>query len=533
MTASMEVPYLLLMLRRRLWVLVLGLLLGVLLAVLVGLGQERYQSQAQLLIGSPASGNSDANSLERNVISQLSVLRSSATASAVSKSLDRQVSPEEVAQSTTISEVAGSDVVVIETITSDARRSQAIADGYVDVYLKRSAAQVQSRIAPEVERIDARLTALNQEISQVNEQLAAAVRPFVRVGGTTAIPDPRTVAPEAAARQELLLNEYDRLLGQRQQLEQEQRLQTISTVLQEAVADSVPLGPDRRRQVGIVLIAAMLSVAVAVAIDAISGRTVGNQEVEQALGARIAARSRSERRLRRTPARLLSPGRDATEDERLLRLKAERLCPVDGRGLIVVTGAAPGSGATTTALSLALQFASSGRNTVVIDALGGPASLTAALGERGTWRNLPVAADPASLASALVPVTPQLLLLADAEGGAGHARGALNDVLAALPEQTEIVVLDMEASSGLSMAVAGRAHAVVLTVDAFHSKARHLEELGVVLSDLADRLLPVLTHPTRRRSRASAGDRPAALPAAEPVTASAGGRAGAATRSTR
>jgi hypothetical protein len=38
--------------------------------------------------------------------------------------------------------------------------------------------------------------------------------------------------------------------------------------------------------------------------------------------------------------------------------------------------------------------------------------------------------------------------------------------------------------SGLPLALAGHVHAVVLTVDAIHSKARQLEELGVLLSDL-------------------------------------------------
>lgn len=498
MTDSMEVSYLLAMLRRRIRVLVLGVLLGVLLALLLGSVASRYQAQAQLLIGAPATGGSDANSLERNLNSQLSVLRSRETARAVSERVDGRLGTQEVVQATEISEVAGADVVLIQTTASGPALAAAVADAYVDVYLETSAERAQARIAPELQRLDQRLAQIDREIALTNQQLAAAVAPFLRrTGPGAAIPDPRTVAPDAAARQQLLLSEYDRLLSQRQDIEQQQQLRSASSVLQEAVADERPLGPDRRRQVAVVLIAGLVSIAVALAVDALSGRAVTDHEVERALGARIAARFRRDRRLQRSPLGLLD--RPATEDERLLWLRAERLLPAQGTALIVVTGAVQGSGSTTVALSLANQFELSGHRAILVDAAAGPSSLTTQLGATDDGGLPTLLQDATAVEQALSPLEGNLQLLGRGRSNDRVSRAALVAAVAALSHRADVIVIDAEPTLGPAVSVAPQAHAIVLVVDGARAKATQLEELGLVLADFRGKLLPVLTHPSKRR----------------------------------
>lgn len=490
MTNSMDGSQLLSMLRRRRRALIVGLLLGILAALALESGQERYRAQAQLLIGGPDSNNTDANSLERNLNSQLSVLRSTGTARAVAEALGGSTGTEEVLAATTITELPGSDVVQIETLAERPAVAQAIADGYVEVYLAASAERSQAQIGPEIQRLDERLADIDRQVTATNEELADAVAPFLN--STTGIPDPRTVAPEAAARQQLLLNEYDRVLGQRQELQQQLQLQSRSTVLQPAVADEEPIGPDRRRQLLIVLAVGLSCLGAALALDGLTGRTISDDEVEEALDTRIAATIPAPRRFRGDSLAIDDPHRRVGEDERLLWLKTERLCPADGTALVLVTGAAPRSGVTTLAASLASQFAGSGHRTVLIDAVGGPRSVTQImLGDR----------PGGSLDSDTVPhpYLPRLEIVGHGEDGQFASGAALRATVAAVSPEADVLIVDTEAGLGSALLLARQAHVVVVAVDAKRSKVKQLEALGLVLADVRDRLLPVLTHPGRRK----------------------------------
>lgn len=498
MTGSAEIPYLFSMLRRRFRVLVLGLLLGVLIALLLGSAVGRYEAQAQLLIGPPATGGVDATSLDRNLTSQLSVMRSREMARAVSESLGGEPSAEEVQTSTTVSQVAGADVVLIETVGSSPAQAEGVADAYVTVYLEMSAERAQARVAPELQRLDERLAQIDQEISAINQQLAAAVAPYLQRQTPGGVPDPRTLAPDAAAKQQLLLNEYDRLLAQRQTIEQEQQLRGRSSVLQEAVADEEPVGPDRRRQIAIVLVAGLVSVTVALALDAASGRPVSDQEVEQALGARIAARARPDRRLRGSVSVLEDPERVGTEDERLLRMRTERLLPAQGLGIVIATGSAAGAGASTVALSLAQDLVASGRETVLVDMAGGRGSITDQLGLTEHEGIAALLERPRGVLEALERSPRGVLMLGSGRAAGPVHRGDLEGLLHELPQHADVVVLDTEPGLGVAFGVAPKAHAIVLAIPGQRTNVQRLEELGLVLADFQDRLLPVLTSPGGR-----------------------------------
>jgi len=502
MTGSAEVPYLLAMLRRRLPLIVGGLVLGLLLALLLGLGPKRYEAEAQVLIGSPASGSSDADSLARNVTSQLTVLRSPETAREVASRLGSGTTEEQVASATTIDEVSGADIVLVQAEDASSARAVAIANTYVAVYLEDSKKRAQARLAPDITALDDKLTELNTQIADTNQQLADAVAPYLRRNPPVGVPDPRTVNPEAAARQTLLLNEYSGVLSQRQALEQQQQQGVDSSVLQEAVASDTPVPTSRTRQAGVVLLCLLLSAVAALVLEALSGRAATDQEVEQALGARIAARFRGRRR--RSLPFLRRRGSTADEDERLLWLRAETFLPLQGPALVVVTGAAAGTGTTTVALSLAHQFLSSGRTTVLVDTVGGPGSLSAELdGSRG---GLPALLRRPLLVDEAVSVAGDgIRVLGHGPGRGPVSREALSTAVAALHEQYQVVIVDTEPSLGSAVTLVWQADAVVLTVDGTRTTTRRLEELGLVLVGMRERLLPVLTRPSRRPRALSGG----------------------------
>ena len=500
MTGSTEVPYLLAMLRRRLPLLVGGLVLGLLLALLLGLGSKRYQAEAQLLVGPPASGSSDADSVARNVTSQMTVLRSPDTARAVADRLGGGTTADQVSDATTIDEVAGSDIVLVQADAASSQQAVAIANTYLAVYLESSEERAQALLAPDITRLDDQLRDLDTQIAETNELLADAVAPYLRRNPPVAVPDPRVVAPEAAARQTLLLNEYSGVLSQRQALEQQQQQRVESSVLQEAVADDAPVPTDRRRQVAAVLACVLLSVAAALVLEALSGRAATEQEVERALGARIAARFGR----RRLPIPFTARGQSDGEDERLLWLRTETFLPLEGASLVIVTGAAAAAGTTTVALSLARQFQSFGRSVVLVDTVGGPGSLSADLGDSrtgipGLLRH-PLLVDEA----VSVPDHGVRVLGRGAETG-NVTREALSTAVATLHEHYQVVVVDTAPSLGSAVSLVWQADALVLAVDATRTGTKRLEELGLVLSGLQERLLPVLTRPSHRPRLRGAG----------------------------
>lgn len=516
MRRGSEVSILLAMLRRRRWVIAGALLVGLVVALLLGVSTSRYRAEAQLLIGGPGTGSTDAQSLERNLNSQLSVLRSRATAGDVASRLAGDVTAAEVQRATTITQVAGSDVVQVESVAGDPVTAAAIADAYVQVYLANSRTRSQERIAPELERLTARLADLRAQITETNEELARAVAPYL-ADPRGSVPDPRSVAPQAAAQQQLLLNEYDRVLGQREELQSQEQLLTVSSVLQEAAVDDEPLGPDRQRQVSLVVLAGLAGVALALLLEVRSGRPVDPAEVEEALGVPLAGRFEADPRLRRSPVDLLDLERLPSEDQRTLWLKVDRLSPRSGPALLVVTGVAPRAGTTTLALMLAEQLARSGRRTVLVDAVGGSGSVSEQLGLGGP--GLVEARDRSGLDRAVGPASGRLDVVRHGDASRRVDRDGLEAAVRGLSPSYEAVVVDAEPGLAGAAGVAQDAHAVVLVVDQRHADVETLQEWGLALAHLRDRLLPVLDSPVSRRGRSAPS-----VPEGRPEPAFAGAR---------
>ena len=507
MSDSLEISFFLNALRRRLRLVVLCVLLGVLVALVTGLGPRSYRASAQLLVVPPSGGGAEASG-ERYVTSQVSVLQSRETARRVAQRMGGVQTPEDVQEVTRIAPVAGSDVIAIEAVTDDVNRSLAIADAYTRAYSESTDQRARASVAPELRRLDERLADLRRRIDVTNRQLAQAVAPFLRRQNRTnppPVPDPRTVAPAAAASQQLLLNEYDRLLAQRQTLEQQQQAQGRSVVLQPAVADDAPIGPDRRRQLAIVAVAFLVGAAAAVARAAFSRRVVSDAEAEQALGRPLAAHLPAERRLRRTPLGVEHPKRGSTSEERMLWLKVERLFGLGMPGVAVALGAAAGSGTTTVALALARQFARAGRDVVLVDAVGGPGSLTASYGAQDA-PGLTGLLDGSAGPGVLTPTqTPGLQLLPRGQDVGGLDEREFRAVVTALSARHDVVILDTQPASVAAIKFASSVEAAVLAVPAGRLELDEVREVGLLLSGVSDRLLPVLTHARARRGRAAPG----------------------------
>lgn len=100
--------------------------------------------------------------------------------------------------------------------------------------------------------------------------------------------------------------------------------------------------------------------------------------------------------------------------------------------------------------------------------------------------------------TALVPHASiaQLHLLPHGSHGRPLSGTELRHSMKAMAASADVLVIDTVAGLGSALALQHDAHVVAVAVDARRSKVKQLEELGLVLADVRDRLLPVLTQPT-------------------------------------
>src|SRR5262245_61341441 len=110
--------------------------LGLLPAFLGGSSAPQYQATAVLLVSPPAQGpTGQANTSDRYVANQLSVLRDTGLSERVASSIGGDLSTTYVKNAIGITQRAGTDLVEVTATASSPELAQNIADRYVTAYI--------------------------------------------------------------------------------------------------------------------------------------------------------------------------------------------------------------------------------------------------------------------------------------------------------------------------------------------------------------------------------------------------------------
>ena len=324
------------------------------------------------------------------------------------------------------------------------------------------------------------------------------------------VPDIRQLRPDLTTTRELRLAELAQLTNRRLQLQDEERGIVTNELVQDATeASLVPVDSVLPIQVAIVVVAGLVGLVLALLATQFRRRFGDDRQGEAVLGRRIVARLPASRQLRHSPlAALGAPPRSHEEDIRRLWAQTDRLGPLNETLVIAVTGAQRRAGTTTVALELARRYATSGRRTVLVDGDGDDQWLSDAFdighGE-GAIERILRGADPAS---ALVRTGDPHLFIAGRTPQTPMAlhREGIRDLIAAMSPHADVIVIDSGAAlaSASALEACAAAHAVVLATPLFRMTRGQLEEVVYELSDVSDRLLPVITLPSRRRGSVSA-----------------------------
>lgn len=500
----MELPFLLSAVRRYMWVIILGAILGALPGVALALtGSEYYESRAVLLIAPPTDARSlapVASDPDRYVAGELSVLES--YSDQVAERMDGP-STKDVGASVSFEQQPDTDVVVVVAKGDTAKEAQAIAQAYVDVYFEGLRAQLASVHAPELADIDSQLNDVQAKLADVDDRIESAMAPYV---ARDSVPAVEQVAPALASERELLVNRYNELSGSRTDLGT--GLRPSSRVVREATLPTEPTTSSGRAMVLIgAIVGAFLGTLVAVVLARFSRNVLDNEQAEEILGQPVIGTMPIRPEIDSDPASVLS-----APDERAARFLATLAVRVEAAGdedalsvLVASTGA--GAGTSTLAASLARQIAASGPRVLLVDADRRHPEL-GLLATRGSRRR-------GGQGFATLAPNLQICSLSDLLPGRTERESTrMFDVTAVISKATaeaDVVIFDggalMDSASTVQLS-----RACNLTVLAL---AAHLpvRQLSIAAEELSDRrVLPVWMPEPPSRRRKSSKSRPSAPP---------------------
>lgn len=534
----MELSFLFSAIRKRPWIIVVFVALGIAAATLAGSSAASYEAGAVLLIQQPTNasggGGADAN---RYLQSQVSALKSLDLAEAVATSMGSGFTRQLVESSVRIAEHAGTDVVDVFATADDAPTAERLANSYVDIYLADLEQRADDVSQDDLEEIDARLATFKEQLEEAGNQVAFAKDAYINEAlarlnaGVTQIPaiDPGTLIPGAAPYQvsyDTLLQQYSQLLETKTQLEAASRTRVATEVIQRAVEPTEPVSSNRALLiVAGGLTGAVVGLAITVLAARFSRRLVDDVQVAQVLGHSIVGTIGRHATLGKPLPELLK----ASEypdlnviDELCVRAEANARKP--GSVTIVVVGTEQAAGATTIATAIAGQFGRLGTQTLLIDADPRRAGITdgfRATSEGGIPAMLATApssslvtgrrtGDQVRVYRTIVTQTglPEVTVLGrgDKSGAPTLRRSDAATLLERALDFAPVVVVDAGAllDAASTVELCRLADAVVLAIPTQRQLSSQLEVVARQLGRRQGELLPVSTRPRQHRDQLAA-----------------------------
>lgn len=372
-------------LRRRRWVVILSVLLGIGAGLTISLIQTpQYRAESHLLLqrtpsqeiligGGQISSSSDS---ERLVNNEIRFIESSAVRAAVDDRYDGPLDVDDVEGSAPESDT--NDVLEVSIISPDPAAAANLVNVYVETYItERRNRQVGSLLAASDE-IEARLADLRVQIAEVR-------RPLDDIDAqVAAAPVDSTQRAELEAQREMISSQVvpqlsplqsreSSFLGQLEQLEATQGLLRTAgvEVLTPAEEPESPVSPNTVANLVVGgLIGLLGGIALALARDHLDDSVGSKDQAEDVTG--VPTLGLIPKRVKGSPAidliSVTEPTSPAAEAYRSLRTSVKFLSPDASMKTILVTSAAASEGKTVTAANLAAVLAQRGDSVLLVGA---------------------------------------------------------------------------------------------------------------------------------------------------------------------
>ena len=516
----MEISEAIAALRARPWIVlafgVMGLLAGF---VSQAGGGDAYESVAQLNVLPPTSsgtlGQISASQLDRYQVAQLTVLNSADTAAVVAGKVGGGISAAAARAAITVEPIPNSDVVTLTARAGSAKQATAIAQAYLDTYIKQTEAALRDQLQPEIDRLDKLIADLKSQLADNDNQIAAAMRPYTSsIGPNSVVPDVASVAPSLATRKQVLLAENDRLTTARAAADYSNAVRNNSVAIQDATKPTEPT--DNGSKLPIILggfAGVMLGALVTLLVYAVADASLSEETATAALGLPVLAKVPHDRNQVRRPTLNLAP-LSAEMSTAVDQVCVPALVQTDGPVRIAVTSARRGAGCTSLALAMASRYADAGHSVVVVD-----------MDAKDQFLTMAYASEDDQLVSHIIDdlITGSRSKRSMAPTGNGHVEvlgfgehlppsavlrpKMLNSVIEWSEADCDVVIFDLGPAleSTLVRQVAAVSDSVVLAVALFDQTSAQLRAARRALEPVADRLLPVVTNPSKHPADVTGG----------------------------
>jgi capsular exopolysaccharide synthesis family protein len=449
-------------LRERLGLIAVCTLAAVAAAVIyVLVASPTYKAQAQILV-TPVSRDDDtltnlglirdSNDPTRDVSTAAKLVTAPDVARRVIRQLHLRISVHDLLEKVSSEPIAQSNLVAVTAEAGDPRGAQARADAFAQA------------------TVDDRTRALQAELATMIPQLRK------RMAGATAAERPELAAQLA-------------------------ELQALATgpdptvrVQQRAEAPIAPARPRAKLSLAAGLIGGLIvGIAAAFALQAVDPRVRREEQLRALYRIPILARIPRERRRSSAPLPPAALTPASVEGFRTLRATlAAASAPRNGRGRsILVTGASPSEGKSTTAVNLAVSLAHAGHSVILIEADLRRPTLGAAFGVQPRFGVSSVLMGDVRLEQALIN-TPEYgpnleLLLVDQAGIHMADRLSLptaRKLVAEAEQLADYVIIDSPPLTEVidALPLAQQAGDVVVVVRLGRGRMNRLEDLGEILT---------------------------------------------------
>ena len=347
--------------RRRSFLIGLVTVLAIAAAVTASaLQTPLFRAQARVAVDASAGSglldddqNLSSNVRDRNLNNEVEFAQSDRVSERASAGFESDVSA-------SISASGSSDILSFTAVNADADRAAAIANTFADAYVTERSIASGERFIAAIDVINDRLADISEERLVLERELSAT-----------------TDAQSVQIQLDSLAVEESRLRGQLNEIDVLSQLNgsTSVSILNAAEAPVSPFAPSWVRNIGLALVAGLiLGLGTALVLETLDDTILTKRDMENAAdGTPVVGviPSPQKGRLSRGKARSLITSRSGafTESFRSLRSAIE-LGQAAGTEIrsILVTSANPSEGKSTVAAHLAISFARSGANVLVIDA---------------------------------------------------------------------------------------------------------------------------------------------------------------------
>ena len=511
---TVELRFVTLALKRLWWLPVIFGLIGIVVGGrLTASDGEEFEATALVLVQPSDDSISPAQvtAPDRFVASQISLLESNLISEAVAAELGGDETALTVSRSLEFEQREQSDVVEIIATTSEAERSQAIAQNTADAYIAELESRVESLFAPEQNELTRDLEVIDAGLLRVNEQLSIAAQPFLdQLGDESPIPVPdiQVLDPAAATERSTLLAERATARARLDALELATANAVNTELIQPAVVPEEPLANALAPlRYAVALVFALLGVAVALIVTRFSKVVLDERDIETGLRRPIEARLPRSKSLTGDLNNALTVNSAETAVTSALDRLASRIelsTEIRGARIVGVGGSQAHSGSSTVATALAARFAERGNRTVLVDADSIDARITKELGAPPMLHRT----DFESATAADYGETKHGNLITLGIDQADRTRRVRASALGrGLRSRTDIIVIDLGPmlSSTSASQLMDELDLIVMAFPKGRQPAAGLDQVARTYSAVSDRILPVVVDvPSSRQSTTSA-----------------------------